>query len=760
MQLLFSVPGLSKPVQRLGEHTVPVAHDWFFGGEIMNILLCGNLTSLAATLVKELVKRKHRLVLASDDADRLGIDAENTIVHPVNPAGNIFRDAMSSYGFDIVIYIAAREEQVYEENDFNTGHQLDGLRNTLELCKRGKLKHFFYISSTEVYGCATDLSEQGVPQPSSINGYTLLAGEQYCRIYHEQFGINTTILRLPNIYGPDEKSGLLYKLITTCNHKNKVVLPSCEGTEVSLLHSLDVTDFLIRAMDEEYTPEALVMNLSSSHPITYSDLAQSLQKYYPGVTFSFPESKNVHTRPAKVSAAIKIYDWIDTYTFKDELESLVEELRGMPHPKTRGLEGVAQQLSKYPVFLKWIELIGGVLLVQYLSQMTGTLIQFKYVDFRLLFVVIMGSIYGIRTGLYAAALVSLSILFTWTRLGYDLALLIYNVGNWLPFALYFTAGLITGYYRDKSENQILNAQKQAKLMFDKYSFLYGVFNDIRALKDEFRERLLGYRDSFGKIFTITRELDQLQEHAVYLRALSILEEQMENKSIAIYSLDSNRSHARLEASSVSLNGSLAKSLDLSDFPELIPHIEQGTIFQNTDMLPRYPAYLVPIFNNHYPFNVPTAMIVIWSVKFEQYSVYYYNRLKVICGLVQASLVRATLFANANHEKTFLPTMRVLTHPAFMDTLRVRMEMKKSMVSDFQLVVMEGLNGQMKDVYSSISESIRANDVIGMGDNGNYYILLSQADPLAASDVIERLSRQGVQCRIVDTNHALLEWSEV
>lgn len=721
----------------------------------MNILITGNLHSLTTTFVRELAKHKHRLVIASDDVDSLGISLNNTIVHSTNPAGDIFQDAMSSYGFDVVIFISTREEQLLEKNDVNTGHQLDALRNTLELCKRGKVKYFFYISSTEIYGGTKDWSETITPQPSSLNGYTLLAGEQYCRNYHDKFGVNTIIVRITNIYGPYEKHGLLYDLIMACNHKGEANLSVRSDTEISLLHASDVADFLIRAIDEEYTPDSLIVNLSSSKPIKYSELARLLKTYYPDVVLHFADEDQLYTKPVKVSAAKKIYDWVDTYTFENELEGIVDIVRGLHLSKRPAWEVINKKLASYPQLLRWIELIGGAMLTQFLSQMTGTLIQFKYVDFRLLFVVIMGSVYGIRTGLYAAILVSFSIIYTWMELGFDWALLIYNVGNWLPFALYFTAGLITGYYHDKSENEILNVQKQTSLIYDKYSFLYGVFNDIRNLKDEFRERLLGYRDSFGKIFAITRELDQLQERAVYLRALSILEEQMENKSIAIYSLDGKRTHARLEENSISLNGKLTKSLDLATFPELIPHIEQGTIFQNTALLTSYPAYLVPIFNNAYPFNVVTAMIVIWSVKFDQYSTYYYNLLKVICGLIQASLVRATQFSNANYENLYLPTTRILNHEAFMNELKIRLEMKKNRISDFQLVT-ASVDHSPQEIYSCISEGIRTTDLIGMGTNGDYHILLSQADKVGAQDIMERLSKHGIQSRLVDTNEFSLD----
>lgn len=722
----------------------------------MNILMTGNLSSMTTSIVDEFVKRKHHLVLVSEDADKLGIRSSKIIVHAANPADLIYRDVVSSYGFDIVIYLATREEQFFDENHFTSGQQLDGLRNTLELSRSEKLKHFFYLSSTEVYGDAIDPAEEADPQPSSINGHTLRTGENICRIYHDRHDVNITIVRLPHIYGIDERSGLVYRLITACIQNEQASFPASENTEISLLHALDVTDFLIRAMDEEYTPEALVINLPSTDRIKFHALALLLQKEFPKAKCSFMEGEDIYTKPVKGTAARRIYDWIDTHTFGNELQSLAEHFRVRSKPERSSLEQISGRFSNYPELLKWIELIGGTLLIQFLSQITGTLIQFKYVDFRLLFVVIMGSIYGIRTGLYAAALVSLSILYTWSQLGFDGALLVYNVGNWLPFALYFTAGLITGYYHDKTENHILNTEKQTRLIREKYSFLYEVFNDIRNLKDEFRERLLGYRDSFGKIYSITKELDQLQEDAIFLRALSILEEHMDNRNIAIYSVVGDGMQARLEANSMSMNGKLSKSINLSNFPEMLPYIKTGTIFQNTTLLPNYPSYLVPIFNSECPDNGPAAMIAIWSVKFEQYSTYYHNHLKVICGLIQASLVRAALFSIANYERMYLPSTRILNHEAFIDTLKVRMEMRKNRISDFQLVVMENLNGSIQEAYPSISEGIRNRDVIGMGREDDYYILLSQADKVAAQEIVERLTKLGIHSRIVDTQQILTD----
>jgi UDP-glucose 4-epimerase len=342
------------------------------------------------------------------------------------------------------------------------------------------------------------------------------------------------------------------------------------------------------------------------------------------------------------------------------------------------------------------------------------------------------------------------------QLGVDWTLLVYNVSNWFPFAMYFSAGLITGYNHDKTENAILYGQKQNELILEKYAFLYEVFNEIRNLKDEFRERLIGYRDSFGKIFTITRELDELQEHSVYFRALNILEELMENKNIAMYSLDSNRAYARLVVNSVEMNEKIAKSLKLSDFPKALESIEQGKIFQNTALLENYPAYIAPVLNNSYPFNVPVAIIVIWSAKFEQYSTYYNNLFKVICGMIEASLVRATLFMDANYEKMYLPSTRILNHDAFMDMLKVRLEMRKNKISDFQVIMLQELGNDIQKNYSEISEGIRTVDVVGMLRNGTCYILLSQADKQASLDVLARLEKLGVKGKLIESNEIPLE----
>lgn len=719
----------------------------------MNILITGNLSSLAIPLSRELVRNNNKVVLASANAREIDISTDGRLsLHSINPADSVFRDVFDSYKFDIIFFLSTREEQFIEQHDsLYVGQQLDGLRNALELARKGELKRFFFVSSTEVYGNDVDVSESTLPQPSSVNGDTLLVGEKYCRNYHKDYALPITILRLPNLYGPEEKTGMLYNLVNEGKLKDEVVIQGEPEDLCSLLHLDDVIDFIKRAIDEIYFPEALVINLSSSRPIKFSTLADLLKRHFSVVIFTDDGARKIYTKHVQILAARKLYDWFDSHDITVEIGEYIQSIYVVKVNDLTYLQKLRRWVSNHLTKLKWVELIGGALLVVYLSQLTGTLIQFQYVDFRLVYVVILGSLYGLQFGLIAAGLMSLYVLYTWLNLGVDWKLLVYNVGNWFPFVLYLAVGLITGYNHDKTENAIIYEKKQYDLIMEKYSFLYEVFNEIRTIKDEFRERLIGYRDSFGKIFTITKELDELQEQAVYLRALSILEELMDNKNIAIYSLDNTRAFARLEVSSASMSKKIAKSLKLSDYPKALESIESGKIFQNSDLLENYPAYIAPVLNNAYPFNVPVAVIVIWLASFEQYSIYYYNLFKVICGMIEASLVRATSFLDANYEKVYLPSTRILNHDAFLDILKVRIEMKRNKVSDFQLVLLENNGADVISMYPVVSEGIRGADIVGVLRDGNCYILLSQSDSQSSLEVLERIKRLGINGKLIDSN---------
>lgn len=79
-----------------------------------------------------------------------------------------------------------------------------GTLNVLEAARVRDVRRFVYVSTSEVYGRATDfpILETTTPWPLTVYGASKLAGEHYARAYYETYGMPTIRVRPFNNYGP------------------------------------------------------------------------------------------------------------------------------------------------------------------------------------------------------------------------------------------------------------------------------------------------------------------------------------------------------------------------------------------------------------------------------------------------------------------------------------------------------------------------------------------------------------------------------
>lgn len=85
-------------------------------------------------------------------------------------------------------------------------HQVNalGTLNLLQAARMAKTQRFIYVSTSEVYGRATDfpIRENTATWPLTVYGASKLAGEHYARAYFESFELPVTCVRPFNNYGP------------------------------------------------------------------------------------------------------------------------------------------------------------------------------------------------------------------------------------------------------------------------------------------------------------------------------------------------------------------------------------------------------------------------------------------------------------------------------------------------------------------------------------------------------------------------------
>ena len=111
-------------------------------------------------------------------------------------------------GMDYVLHQAAlRSVPKSLDDPFSYNRvNIDGTLRVLQAACKHKIKRLVFASSSSIYGDTDNFPEKEGHLPLLISPYALskLAGEYYCRIFSEFFGVETVCLRYFNVFGPKQ----------------------------------------------------------------------------------------------------------------------------------------------------------------------------------------------------------------------------------------------------------------------------------------------------------------------------------------------------------------------------------------------------------------------------------------------------------------------------------------------------------------------------------------------------------------------------
>lgn len=186
----------------------------------MQILVTGGAGFIGARLVEELIKMGNFVKIFDD----LSSGRLSNVSHLIKTGAAVFikgdvRDLSAireaGRGCDLIYHLAGQSLVPFsmERPDIDMDINIRGTLNVLMVAKELMSKVVFTSSST-VYGniAKVPTPEEEVLNPYSFYGLSKMAAEHYCRIYSEQFGVPTVILRLFNVYGPRNSKGLMIDL--------------------------------------------------------------------------------------------------------------------------------------------------------------------------------------------------------------------------------------------------------------------------------------------------------------------------------------------------------------------------------------------------------------------------------------------------------------------------------------------------------------------------------------------------------------------
>ena len=692
----------------------------------MRTLLVGNTGYITNKFVEEAFPES--LVMVMGDTSIRKNRKKNLFVRPFVKNEKELKDIFSTYDFEQIIYFSN-----YLSFHGETYGEAEMLRKILQLCRGKRNMRIVYLTGPErLYDVPT--------------GKTLLVSEieNLSREYAKLYKTTVKIIRSPYLYSEQYEKDFLNTVFREISAEQKITFQEDESQRMFFLSMQDLAELMYKIFDN-WDEKEEILNIADVFDHCFKDLGDKLTELCPHLKVSYARH-SIMENMLKDDKIIRYkYGWFPKISILEELPELYEHYQERNNIKAGRLDIIKHILSKYKTVVRAVEFAAFFILFELLNGIAGNQAQFKMIDLRLIFVVLFGSTYGINYGIAAAAAESLSLIRAFEAEGSSWYVLFYEPSNWIPFIFYFAVGAICGYIRMKNKNNVQFIKEENDLLQEKFLFTREMYQEAIEDKNLYKKQILGSKDSFGKIFDITRKLDVIQPQELYIETIRVLEDVLENKTFGLYTLNRENGYGRLETASAQVQGNYPNSIKLSEYSAAMEELENGNVWANREFLENYPMYMAGIRKN----GELVMLICIQQVSREQMSLYFLNLFKILSGLVETSLLRALEYQKAVEYRQYVKGTHILKTEYFEERLKVQHDMREQKLASYVLLKVEYSEMSLQKADEILRSKVRENDVWGISESKELYLMLVQTDKEALPNILARLKQAGLVCRQID-----------
>ena len=633
-----------------------------------------------------------------------------------------------TYDFDVVVYFSG--DLTFHTTEKNDAEEL---REVLESAKEtGKNARILFLSSLDSSFTQT-------------NDRSILCGakEKLCSFYSKTYSLDIKTVQIPYLYSGTYDKDFLYKTFDKIYNNKRVVIDEMPTSKMHFISLGDLSKLISRIIDN-WKCQSGILSVGDDFDIRFSDFSRKVSELNPAAKFDFTATAEGGKLELNNKGMRNEYGWFAKISILEDLEEEYEKFVLSKQEKSLTFwEKIKKWIEKHSFFVKLAELIILFFVTELLLYLTDSAVIFSIVDFRMAYIVIMATVHGLRFGLSAATLSSISWLAAKVASGTNLLTVFYEPTNWLAFVFFFLVGAMCGYIKLRKDDTIRFVSEQNKLLEDKLIFTREIYEDTYREKRDLKKQIIGSKDSFGKIFDITRKLDTVASQVLYLRIMETFEEVLENKNITVYSVNKQSTFGRLEVASRDIIDTVSRSISTETYNEVIEKIAGGEIWRNTELKADYPMYAAGVYRG----EELVLLIFLWHVDSDQRSLYYVNLFKILRDLVQMSLLRAFDYNQAVYEKQYIANTHILNVEAFEETLRNYVALSEKKVSSYVLLEFDTKGKSYEEIDKILAGKVRANDIIGAGADGKVKLLLSQATEKDLPFILPRFEGMNVEVKI-------------
>lgn len=182
------------------------------------------------------------------------------------------------------------------DNPVSVLRDIDGIKNILDLSKNTGVKRVFFASSSEVYGEPVEMPQHEERTPlNSRLPYAIVknVGEAFLRSYKQEFGLDYTIFRFFNTYGPGQSADfVMSKFIDAALAGSDITIYGDGMQSRTFCYVDDNIEATTNAITDESTVDR-VINIGNDQETSILSLAEKI------ISLIGSKSKIVHLPPLK-----------------------------------------------------------------------------------------------------------------------------------------------------------------------------------------------------------------------------------------------------------------------------------------------------------------------------------------------------------------------------------------------------------------------------------------------------------------------------
>ncbi|MBL7739733.1 MAG: NAD-dependent epimerase/dehydratase family protein [Chitinophagaceae bacterium] len=266
----------------------------------MRVLITGGAGFVPSSLADALLKRPDAEVVLVDNF--LTGRKENI---PSHPRCRFIKNDVNNYNDIAPVFLAFRFDYVFHyaavvgvkrtlENPVMVLDDIQGIRNVLDLSKNTGVKRIFFSSSSEVYGEPVHLPQHEHTTPlNSRLPYAVVknVGESFCRSYQQEYGLDFTLFRFFNTYGPKQSPDFVVSRFINAALENRDITIYGDGQQTrTFCYIDDNTEACLNALHQNLFVNDVV-NVGNDNAITVLELAETI------IRLTGSSSRIVHLPP-------------------------------------------------------------------------------------------------------------------------------------------------------------------------------------------------------------------------------------------------------------------------------------------------------------------------------------------------------------------------------------------------------------------------------------------------------------------------------